>query len=117
MCLLTPSACSLSLTPPSLDFGTVAVGAPVTLTATLSNVGQATCTVTGISLGSSSDPAYALAANQARSIDIPVGGDAGVEVVCDPEDANSPSELLGEVDYWSNDPNRLMGTVPLTATL
>jgi hypothetical protein len=110
-CQTSDSTCSLTLSPESLNFGTVTVGVPVTKSVALSNVGQSTCHVVGVALSASSDSSFSLASGQAQIIDIPVGGSAAIAVQCDVTGGGSPAEHAGDVDYQSNDPQHLAGSI------
>jgi hypothetical protein len=116
MCQTTNSTCSLSFSLAALNFGTVTAGAPVTMSTKLTNVGEDTCTVVGIALSSSTDPAFSLAAGQAQILEIPAGGNASISVQCDVTASASPTEHSGAVDYQSNDPQHMAGTIFLFAS-
>ncbi len=110
------SSCSLKITPSSLNFGTVTIGAPVIKSTTLSNIGQSFCHVTGIALGATSDPSYSLDASQATSLTIPASGSATITVDFNLDNSGNPTQRSGAVDYQSDDPNHATGQIPLTAT-
>ena len=50
--------CKFTLTPPTLDFGSVPVGAPVSLGVTLRNTGSTSCYLAGMKLVDGSDAAF-----------------------------------------------------------
>jgi hypothetical protein len=116
ICQTTSSTCSLTLDPASLNFGTVTVGTQATMAATLTNVGTDTCTVVGIALSSSTDPAFSLAPSQSQILNIPAGSSGIIDVQCDLTASGSPTEHSGDVDYQSNDPQHMAGTIFLLAS-
>jgi hypothetical protein len=115
ICETTASTCSLAFDPTSLNFGSVMAGTQVTMSAQLTNVGEDTCTVVGIALSSSTDPAFSLAPGQAQLLNIPAGSSGAIGVQCDLPASGSPVEHSGDVDYQSNDPQHMAGTIFLLA--
>ena len=111
---LTP--CSLTITPSTINFGTVALGTPVVATTTLGNVGQTTCNLT-VSLDGASDPSFTLDPSQAANFSIPAGGTAQVTADFNLDSSQPPNTRTGAIDYQSNDPNHATGQIPMTATL
>ncbi|RMF88735.1 MAG: choice-of-anchor D domain-containing protein, partial [Nitrospinota bacterium] len=100
----------IEVTPLALDFGDVALGDTVTLTATISNIGSEVLTVSGLAIGGSAD--FALGAGAPTppftvfpglSVDVPV--------------AYTPSAQgadTGTLDIDSDDPNTPQIQVPLS---
>ena len=62
-------------------------------------------------------PSFSLAPGQAQILDIPAAGSATIGVVFDATSSNAPTTRTGAVDYQSNDPNQLAGTIPLSGSI
>jgi hypothetical protein len=113
-CQKTDSTCSLILAPSALNFGSLPANTPTVRTVELSNAGGDTCTVVGIALDPSTDAAFSLPSEQQQILSIPAGTFATVSIQC--EVTARGSQHSGLVDYQSNDPQHLAGTIFLLAT-
>ncbi|MHB1845964.1 MAG: choice-of-anchor D domain-containing protein [Deltaproteobacteria bacterium] len=112
---VSQGACTLSIQPPALDFGTVTAGQRTTLSTALSNTGSASCSVSAIALASGSDPGFSLV-SAPSTLTLAVGQSASLTAACDLS-AGSPSLRAGKVTFQSNDPSQPTGQIPLSAYL
>jgi hypothetical protein len=106
----TGIVCDLSVNPLALDFGVVEVGLTQTLHATISNLGNAVCTVTAITLSGSAD--FALnAAAPAPPFTVTPG--ASVQVSVDYAPADFVNDV-GTLTIASDDPDEGVVSVALS---
>ncbi|HUB07177.1 MAG TPA: choice-of-anchor D domain-containing protein, partial [Myxococcales bacterium] len=113
--VLTP--CALTLSAPSLDFGTVNVGTPAVQTLGLTNGGQTACNLTAVALGAGSDAAYSIDPSTPTAFSIPPGGSGSIAVDFLVATAVPPLVRNGTLTFQSSDPNQPSLSVPLTASL
>jgi hypothetical protein len=111
------TVCTLSVTPASIDYGTVPIGSSATQSATLTNVGSAVCDVSQIEIASGSDPEFTLTGGQALSLSIQVGASATVPVTFTATDRTPPHKKTGKLTLKTGDPANPTATVPLTANV
>ncbi|MBI5375978.1 MAG: choice-of-anchor D domain-containing protein [Candidatus Schekmanbacteria bacterium] len=102
----------INVLPVSLGFGTEVIGATKTLTATISNVGNADLTVTGLSISGSSD--FKLNSS-APAVSFTVAANNSVEIAVDytPSSAAASSATL---QIASSDPDEATVSVNLSGT-
>ena len=111
------SPCTLSLAPTSLNFGTVVQGTPITRSSTLTNSGQAACTLSGLALGPNTDLSYALIMGTPTTLTIAPGGSAQVGAVFSLNNSNTPNTRTGAIVFTTNDPTQANVSIPLSAML
>jgi outer membrane protein assembly factor BamB len=109
--------CQLSVSPPTLNFGTVTVTAPVTKAVAFHNSGQSSCGLTGLAIDRSSSAAFGLVQGQPSAFSIPAGSTVAVAVVFQLSAAGGMSPSHGSLDFQSGDPSYPTGQVPLVAYL
>ncbi|MHB1847291.1 MAG: choice-of-anchor D domain-containing protein, partial [Deltaproteobacteria bacterium] len=114
---LPQSPCSLSVSPSTLSFGTVAQGKSITLQATLADSGQTACQISAIGLTPTSDPDFALVAGQAASLTVPAGGSATIGVTFTDVSDQSPFTRLGVLTFATSDAASPSMTVALSGQL
>jgi len=100
--------CDYQLRPSALDFGSVAVGASVTLGLTLTNTWTTNCFVGGMQVAAGSDPQ--LTADPVGSRLLAPGASALLRVRFQPD---APGTFAGLAEGWVNSPNG-HPTVPLS---
>jgi hypothetical protein len=110
--LVTQAAISIS--PSSINFGTVTSGKTATQTVTVSNVGNATLNISGVSIkcGSSCDSDDFRFKNSC-SQSLKVGASCSLAVTFNADDSGTPSATLKITDNAPNSPQ----AVPLTGTV
>jgi len=105
--------CQLSVHPPSLNFGVMALGATAQLSASITNTGAQSCSLTQLGLGNGSDPGFTLV-GASSSLSILPGQSASVTVQCHLA-ASASSFRQGRVIFGTNDPSWPNGVLPLSA--
>ncbi|MBI5684478.1 MAG: choice-of-anchor D domain-containing protein [Verrucomicrobia bacterium] len=106
-----PAAASLSATPTSLAFGSMAVGTPASLSVTLRNTGSASATVSSLALGGSAD--FAMASAPATPLTVAAGATVTLSVVYTPSAIGAAN---GTLTIASNDPANPQIAVALSGT-
>src|SRR5207245_5760274 len=109
----TSFPCSLSFTPPRLDYGTVAVNTPKTLSVTVTDVGVSSCSLTNIALSATTDPDFTL--TPPSSLTLAAGASGTINVIFDPPNTNPPNTRSGSLTFATSDPTQASVAVPLTA--
>ncbi len=112
----TLNPCSLTFSPPGVNFGNASAGSTLKKFLTLGNVGQEACSLTGIQLDHTSDSSFVLPANPGM-LTIQPSATAQIEVDFTLQNPGNPLSRHGELDYASNDTNHATGQIPLTAFL
>jgi len=107
----TSAAPSISVSPPSLAFGTVLVGTPKTLSVTVSNTGTATLTVSSIALCSGTTTRFAVSP---ASLSVAAGQSGTVNVTYTPTGAATDSGCIALTHDDANTASPL--SVNLSAT-
>jgi outer membrane protein assembly factor BamB len=113
----TANPCSLTIAPPSFNFGNVTVGTPVQKSVTVTNTGDEQCAITMIALSASTDPAYSLVNPSQTSFTLTPGQSQSIAVQCDVTVAGSPLLRKGALTFVSTDTQPSNVSVPLTAYL
>ena len=108
--------CSLSLSPPGINFGNATADAGLQKFLTIGNAGQQACNIANIAIDPSSDPSFVLPMNP-MVLTIQPSATAQIEVDFDLQNPGNPLSRHGELDFTSNDTNYPMVQVPLTAFL
>ncbi|MHB8419755.1 MAG: choice-of-anchor D domain-containing protein [Myxococcales bacterium] len=105
--------CALTVTPTSLDWGTVAAATPTTLSVQVTDSGNGLCQVSGIQLSAAGSADFTLPSNAAFNLN--PGQSNSIAVVFDAPNNNAPNLLKGDLLFASNDPTQPSLDVPLTA--
>ncbi|MSP16200.1 MAG: choice-of-anchor D domain-containing protein, partial [Myxococcales bacterium] len=101
----------LVVTPPSLDFGSPAIGARLELTLTLRNIGGGPLHISRLEVVESDAlPEYSAQPSGDIDLELPAGGETSVLVTLAPGDAEAD---LGELRVHSSDPDAPLIAVPL----
>ncbi|MHB8419262.1 MAG: choice-of-anchor D domain-containing protein [Myxococcales bacterium] len=108
-----PTVCSLAVTPPELDFGTVPPGGSVTLEVSLTNFGGAPCDITGVGIPADVDADFYLPTGAAQPLSIPAGESASIPVTFAPENASPPLQRADTLTFQTGDPAQPSASVPL----
>ena len=101
--------CAYQLRPSALDFGSVAVGAAVTLGWSLTNTGTSSCFVSGMQVAAGSDPQ--LTADPLASRLLAPGASATLRVRFQPD---APGAFAGLAEGWVNSSTAGHPTAPLS---
>jgi hypothetical protein len=104
-----PEVCVIRVNPTALDYGTVEIGAPLTLVTTVSNDGTVDCAVTATVDSTTGE--FALAS--AQTVTVTPGTSADVAVAYAPVDVGDDA---GTLTLDSNDPARPSVAVPLAGS-
>lgn len=102
----------ISLAPTSLDFGVVFVGDTATMSATISNVGDAALSIDNIDLAPGTSPEFSFTA-PVTPFTIPAGGSQTVSVAYAPVDNGVDT---GGLEIFSDDPDEPVVTLDLAGT-
>jgi hypothetical protein len=108
--------CDLSFAPAQLDFGNVILNTNSTEKLALSNDGSAVCNVSGVALGSGTDPLFTL---PTQPLDFPVapGGTAAISVAFSASDSAPPHQRSGALVFETDNPANPAASVPLSAVI
>jgi hypothetical protein len=110
--------CDLSVSPPSLDFGSVTVGGSATQSVNLANSGTLACAISSIALASGTDPDFSLSPSQSTSISILPASNQSIPVAFNDLSGDTPPlTRTGTLDFDSNDITQPFISVPLTASI
>lgn len=116
-CFIAPFAQGvphIDVTPLSVDFGVVQIGAPQTVTITMANVGDSAITIETIEFQPGSSPDYALTPVPWLPIFFSAGGSFSVDVTFTP---TVPGPAAASLDIHSSDPDHPVVTVMFSATV
>ncbi len=116
-CFVAPFAQAvpdIDVTPLSVDFGVVQIGAPQMVTITMANVGDSAITIETIEFQPGSSPDYALTPVPLLPISFSAGGSFSVDVTFTPTVPGSAAALL---DIHNSDPDQPIVTVMFSATV
>jgi outer membrane protein assembly factor BamB len=113
----TINPCSLTVSPPSYNFGNVTVGTAVQKSVTVTNNGGEQCSISGIAFAAGTDPAYSLVNAAQTSFTLAAGQNQAIAVSCDVATSGTPLLRRGALTFASTDPNQPNVSVPLTAYL
>ncbi len=113
----TLNPCSLSISPPSYNFGNVTVGTAVQKSVTVTNTGDQQCAITNIALSASTDPAFSLVNPAQTSFTLTPGQNQSIAVSCDVTASGTPLLRKGALTFVSTDTQPSNISVPLTAYL
>jgi hypothetical protein len=109
----TPTVCSVSVTPLSLDFGQVGVGSSATLSTTVTNNGTSPCSVNW-QLSSATSTDFALSAGGAGApAGVQPGGTVAISVAYAPTNTGGDS---GSLQVSTNDSSQPVVAVSLTGS-
>jgi hypothetical protein len=106
--------CSLTVTPSSLDFGTVEVGKQADLSVTLQSGQGSVCHISGLGLRADSDSTLALAERTPTALTLSSDEKATIHIVFKPSEIAVPLQRTGTFVVSSDDPSR--GTVEVSLT-
>ncbi len=104
----------IDVTPLSVDFGVVQIGAPQTVTITMANVGDSAITIETIEFRPGSSPDYALTPVPLLPISFSAGGSFSVDVTFTP---TVPGSAAASLDIHNSDPDQPVVTVTFSATV
>ena len=116
-CFIAPFAHAvpdIDVTPLSVDFGVVQIGAPQTVTITMANVGDSAITIETIEFQPGSSPDYALTPVPLLPISFSAGGSFSVDVTFTP---TVPGSGAASLDIHNSDPDQPVVTVTFSATV
>ncbi|HUB07176.1 MAG TPA: choice-of-anchor D domain-containing protein [Myxococcales bacterium] len=105
--------CSLTVSPASLNWGTVSPNTPTGLQVLVTNVGSQSCQVSSIALSTTTDPTFTLASSAGFSL--AAGQANGIGVQFDAPNASAPNLHTGDLLFATTDPTQPNVDVPLTA--
>jgi hypothetical protein len=103
----------ISVSPTSLDFGTVARGTTADRTVTVYNAGQGTLHVSSVTMAAGSDPSYSVVGPTGAQT-IPPGAEVLYTIRFSPPANSGPGTLTGSVTISSDDPSNPTVNVPVT---
>jgi outer membrane protein assembly factor BamB len=108
-----PMPCAIRATPTAVQFGTVQPGAipPAARTVTISNSGEAACSLGGIGIGAGSDASFAMAGP--TSVAVPGGGSVSISITFSPA-VGLPPTRTGTLVFTSDDPAHPNNAIPLS---
>lgn len=104
-----PEVCVIRVVPPALDYGTIEIGSPLTLSTTVSNDGTVDCEVTATVVSTTGE--FALVSQAVLTITS--GGSEEVAIDYAPVDVGDDA---GTLSLDSNDPARPSVVVPLSGS-
>ncbi|HUB07544.1 MAG TPA: choice-of-anchor D domain-containing protein [Myxococcales bacterium] len=107
--------CELGASPNPLDFGNVILNTTTTDQVTLSNQGTQPCHVTGIAIGTGSDPEFSIPPGQGQAVTVPVGGGGSIGVTFVASDSAPPHLKTGTLTFAVDDPRNPSQSLPLEA--
>ncbi len=113
----TLNPCSLSISPPSYNFGNVTVGTAVQKSVVVTNTGDQQCAITNIALGAGTDPAFSLVNPSQTSFTLTPGQNQSIAVSCDVTTGGTPLLRKGTLTFVSTDTQPSNISIPLTAYL
>jgi hypothetical protein len=109
--------CTLGISPTSANFGDVAANSVGTQHVTLANSGSTACQVSGIALGPTTDPTFALGPGQATALSVQPGSSQQITVTFTPTSTTAPLTRLGELTFQTGDTANPSATVPLSGNI
>jgi hypothetical protein len=110
------SDCRLDVTPPSLDFGHVAIDTSVVRQARAVNNGKTDCEIGSIAIKPDSDSQFHLGST-AGLVTLAPGQDVSISVSFDARDATRPHHRTSTLAFVTNDAARMDVAVPLSADI
>jgi hypothetical protein len=108
--------CDLSFSPGQLDFGGLTLNTTSTLQISLSNDGSAVCNVTGVALGTGTDPLFSLP-SQPSALQVTPGGTGTVSVEFSASDSAPPHQRSGTLLFQTGNSASPSASVPLSAVI
>jgi hypothetical protein len=112
---LVVPVCQLTVTPLSLDFGTVGPGISVEKAVTVSNVSDTDCQISGVGMGAGSDSSFSLTDSPPAHFTIAGGNSASLSVTFVAMTDVGAGMRSADLVFSTNDPGHQTVDVPLSA--
>ena len=109
--------CTLTLSPPVVDFGHVPLDSTVARSVLVTNTGSGRCEIAGIAIGQGSDKQFVLSTGQVGGFSLAPGAGQSIAVAFHAADLATPHHRTGRLVFESSDAKQATVTVPLAADI
>jgi hypothetical protein len=114
---LIRTQCTLSVSPPKLDFGHVPLDGTAYGLVTVTSTGIDPCDVAGVTLAQGSDPQFSLAPEAVNTFTLAPGAGQSIPLLFHADDLAKPHHRIGQLAFESTDSRQPSVAVPLSADI